>query len=177
VIRRVLYPLAPRDLQDTLGWNPDLSMFQTLMNVGGYYKTLVSRDANMTFLVPDNAAFEATLAELNITFNALLKNESLVTSIVSSHIMKGCWTWNYLYYTQQTYFDTCNSCGKFWTEDNGEIIIRGGGNLMNQINHFLDTDLVAGIYAKMHIVNEVFIPGSKGGRNCNSPKYSCQEPS
>lgn len=166
VISRVLVPARPSCPDAALAANTQFSMFLQTMQAAGYNKTLASTNANYTFLVPTNEAFQAALAgPLNMTFAALLANRTLISSLVSSHILSSVVTWEELYdsvYNSSAlgYFDTCSTCSRIWVDetDYGKLTVFGGGSIMDEKALILEANLIAGDFAIMHEIDAVLLP-------------------
>ena len=65
--------------------NPDLSILVEAVVAAGLTQTLST--GSLTVLAPTNAAFAALLTELGVTKEALLANKTLLTAVLSYHVL------------------------------------------------------------------------------------------
>lgn len=86
VIDDVLFP-TDKTIVDLAVATPDLSILRDAVVAAGLAETLSNPDANFTVFAPNNAAFEALLADLNLTAEQLLSNKELLVAVLTYHVI------------------------------------------------------------------------------------------
>lgn len=121
----------------------------------------------------------------NLTFPQLLDNHTLLSSIVSAHILPGVYSWQVLSnYSGDRYFPTCNSCTNTYTEvqyvsedeEIGPVYVTGVGSAAGQSALIVYDDLIAGRFALIQVLDTVFLPLGKWATRCPAGRYGCQVP-
>jgi transforming growth factor-beta-induced protein len=79
---------ATKDIVAIASSNPDFSILVEAVVAAGLTDTLKSAGP-FTVFAPNNAAFAALLTELNVTKEALLANKTLLTSVLTYHVLSG----------------------------------------------------------------------------------------
>lgn len=74
-----------RNIVEIAQSNPDLSILVEAVVAAGLTQTLST--GSLTVFAPTNAAFAALLAELGVTKEALLANKTLLTAVLSYHVL------------------------------------------------------------------------------------------
>jgi uncharacterized surface protein with fasciclin (FAS1) repeats len=87
VIDRVILP-ADKDIVATAQATPDLSILVEAVVAAGLVDAL-SGPGPFTVFAPTNAAFAALLTELGVTKQQLLANQTLLTSVLTYHVVQG----------------------------------------------------------------------------------------
>lgn len=68
------------------------------------------------------------------------------------------------------YFNTLNPCAKFFSVqgpgDSGALMVQGSGMLVNQSANITQSDLVAGKFALVQVLDRVLLPLHKWGSSC-----------
>jgi uncharacterized surface protein with fasciclin (FAS1) repeats len=85
LLDRVLLP-ADKDIVATASALPDFSILVEAVAAAGLVSTLQGKGP-FTVFAPTNAAFAALLAELGVTKEALLANKTLLTSVLTYHVV------------------------------------------------------------------------------------------
>ncbi len=87
VIDKVLLP-ADKDIVQTASANSSFSTLVAAVQAAGLVDTLKGAGP-FTVFAPTNAAFDALLAELGVTLDQLVANKTLLTSVLTYHVVPG----------------------------------------------------------------------------------------
>ncbi|GAX83224.1 hypothetical protein CEUSTIGMA_g10650.t1 [Chlamydomonas eustigma] len=177
-VGRVMFPVRPSTIGEALLYDTEFSLMRAALVASGNVLLLNSTIANVTLFVPTNSAFNQSLTAVNLTFEGLLKNTSLLNNMVAAHILTRAVNWYSLDILTYHYFSTLNSCAKFFTQQDsvtGETVLVGQGSIQGMSARIIEADLYGGSVALIHVINSVLLPLHKWG-TCSSPTWRPTSP-
>lgn len=115
----MLFPFQPETVEEALSFRADLSIFASVLRAANLTSLLNSSTANVTLLAPNNAAFHAAFAELNVSgVDELAESDPLMLlKMVNVHVLPGVVPWALMYdHAGTRYFRTCNTCASYYVQ-------------------------------------------------------------
>lgn len=130
--------------------NADFSILVEAVQAAGLAGALSNPDANFTILAPTNAAFAQALAETGMTKAQLFANKSLLTKILSYHVING----------SAPVYKKDVMPGNVTMLSNDTLMITPQGTLMDENGrtaNILKTDIMA-TNGVVHVIDKVLLP-------------------
>jgi transforming growth factor-beta-induced protein len=137
-------------IADIVAGNDDFSTLAAALEQEGLVETFADPEAEFTVFAPNNAAFEAALAELGITADELLAREDLA-QILQYHVVEGAVTSDEVV--------ELDSATTLLGEDITIEVVDGGVVLNGSVN-VVQTDIQAA-NGVIHVIDFVLLPPSE----------------
>ncbi|MDM0114919.1 fasciclin domain-containing protein [Variovorax sp. J22R133] len=143
-----------RNLMELSESKPELSVFVEAVNSAGLRDTLTASGTNTVF-APNNDAFNALLAEMGTTKDALFANKPLLTAVLKYHILGKVMTKDIFPLGEAV---EPMAGGFFKIEKQGDAYRVTDGR--NRVTNIVSTDSVA-LNGVLHVLDRVLLPADK----------------
>ena len=104
----------------------------------------------------------------DLTLSDLVQNTTLLSNLVGAHIVKKVLPWETILEDSYSYFYTLNPCATFFStqQPSGALLLQGQGMLQGRSANITESDLVAGKFALIQVLDAVLLPWHKYGSGC-----------